>query len=63
MVNITSMNEPSVEDLKQVELYLGLVNSRYLSVFPVDGMEMALFSVQFIKRNQEGYRFAYIRNK
>ena len=63
MVNITSMNEPSVEDLKQVELYLGLVNSRYLSVSPVDGMEMALFSVQFIKRNQEGYRFAYIRNK
>jgi hypothetical protein len=64
LMHILSMSEPSVDDLKQAESFLELVNSRYMPhTFGVEGMEMALFSVQFIKRNQDGYNFTYIKNK
>lgn len=63
IMNILAMNTPSDVDLAKAEDFLALTNSRYLLPFRVDGMEMAPFSVQFIRRNEVGYRFAYIIKK
>jgi hypothetical protein len=63
ITKILAMNTPSENDLAQAEKFIRLVNSRYLLPFRVDGMEMAPFSVQFIQRNQAGYRFVYTIKK
>ena len=63
ITKILAMNTPSENDLAQAEKFIRLVNSRYLLPFRVDGMEMAPFSVQFIPRNQAGYRFVYTIKK